>query len=293
MLNTEAVKTMLETGGATLADIATHFNTSLVDVHEFVRNHGIREPNLEAETLKHIWKLGSAEAGRTAEGWERLLWDDEAGDVINGIDTSRTDGNINALEILRYYHGGCRCWYTGRPTELVMAADADQSNILVSNLVPVVEEIVDERFRETPPFIVDERFTFETGVRLNVSIEHRFDRLLGRAFNQVLVEHQVERWLAPYLNRHEPVEILSPYCLPATPELLGLWVWRQLETKALMKGLARIRLDFGAWPTAYITKQALLFQTKQMLQRQFGRRSVVIKQPPVRSKPNGSRLIKL
>lgn len=299
MLEVEAVKAMLEASGTTLAGIATHYNVPLSEVYGFAREHGITEPTLESPGCRSLRKLCSAQYGKTAEHWERLLWDDEAGSIVNGIDTSRMDGKINAVDIVRYYHGCCNCLFTGEPTDSVMAADGHQANILISNLMPLTKQVGDKRFNDTAPFIVDKQYTITApdgrGIRVSITLDMWFDKLLSDPFNEIYVDHAVEHWLEPYLSAHSLIDILSAYDLPATPTLVCLWIWRQLSTKALLKGLARVKLEQWARPTAYVTKQAVLFQTKKMIERQLGRRNIVtpLVQPAAQQQATGSRLIQL
>jgi len=278
MLSPTAVKSMLESGTATFADIAAHFHVPLGDVYQLARSNGLEEPTLESPAMRETRELIGAVTQPSACEWERLLWDDDDGYVVNGVDTRTTTGNINANEVIRFYHGGCNCLYTNRPTDLVMAADANQTNILVSNLVPIVGEVVEERFKESPPFVVQHAYTFNIGLafamKLTVSTEHRFDKLLGSASNQLFIDACIERWVEPYFERM-PLASILPYDLPYTAELLNVWIWRQLETKALLKGLATLKLELPGWPTVYLSKHTILFQLKQMLQRQFGRRSIL------------------
>lgn len=298
MLERTAVETMIRSGSATLADIATHFNVSLADVYSFAREHGLKEPTLE--DLNHVKMLTRARKQKSAIGWERLLSDDRDGRIVNGIDTLKTSSNVNAVDVINYYHGACRCYYTGEPTDILMAADANPQNILVSNLVPIVQAVMDERFKDTSPFVLDNRFTFAGGIEpinVAITIEHRFDKILGSACNRPLVEESVETWLQPYLDRFTPADILDLYELPMTPDLLALWVWRQLERKALLKGLARVKVELQSQAVGYVTKHTVLNQCRQMLQRQFGQRSVLSASPAVMP-PRGhgsapERLIKL
>lgn len=291
-LSETTVRTMLQSGGATLADVAAHFNLPLSDLYDYCRQHGLRESTLSDDDT--IRKLIQAQHPQPPNDWERLLWDDEEGYVINGVDTRTTAGNINADEIIRYYHGNSNCLYTDRPTDLVMAADANQNNILISNLIPIVNEVVAERFKETPTFI--SHHLYESGpsgqrIKLTIGIEHRFDKLLGTSANRQFLDAVFVRWIRPYFER-VPLHHILPYDLPATSELLTVWLWRQLETKALLKGLASLKLEVWQRPTTYLTKQTVLFQTTQMLQRQFGRRNIMTAQPPPLPKQD-PRLIKL
>jgi hypothetical protein len=78
---------------------------------------------------------------------------------------------------------------------------------------------------------------------------------------------------------------------------LGLWVWQQLEKRALLKGMARVKVKRPELPAVFITKQQILSHTREMLARQFGQRSVITSEPAVMP-PQGrgsapARLIKL
>jgi hypothetical protein len=282
MLDPIALKSMMESGNGTFADIATHFQISLATVKSFADQHGLKEPTLADPQSHHIRQLVSAEATSSATNWERLLTDDDAGNTINGIDTLTTDGRVNAVDIITFYHGALVCMYSGARTDSVMAVDGNQNNFLISNLMPISEDVVAARFRETPPLLAELDYAFDSPrpIKLRLVFEHRFDKMLGTSVNKLLVDECVDKWVRPYLQ-HELREILASYGLPATPDTLALWLWQQLSTKALLKGLSTLRLKFESNLgrrtdyEAILTKHAVLFQVRQMMQRQFSRRSIV------------------
>jgi hypothetical protein len=297
MLDKTAVSAQLD-AGATLADIAQNRNMPLRDVHAFAVEH-----NLSEQTLMQLDRCTRATLTRarwSAPHWERLIADDPECRVINGIDTRTTTGNINAQDILTHYHGAVRCFYTGEPTDMVMPADATPHNMLVSNLVPLTKEVMQERFQHVTPVIEDLPVTL-TGpdgtVRVGITTDHKFDKLLGAGMNVRHVEQAIDLWVRPYIEHHSFEEILTCFDCPATSVLSALWVWRQLEKRALVKGLARVKVEIDSKPIAYVTKAAVLAQTQMMLQRQFGERVIATAQPAVMPPPGQgaqpARLIKL
>lgn len=297
MLDKTAVSAQLDTG-ATLADIARNHGSSLQDVHELAKQNALAEQTLMQVGRSERSLLTRARA--PASHWERLIADDEECRVINGIDTRTTTGNINAQDILTYYHGSVRCFYTDEPTDAVMPADGSPQNMLISNLVPLAQDVLRDRFSHTTNVIEDMCFTMtgpDGAVRISVTTDHKFDKLLGAGMNQEHVEMAMRRWIRPYVESHSFDDILNCYQCPGTPILSALWVWRQLEKRALLKGLARIKIEFDGKPIAYVTKSAVLNQTQLMLQRQFGERVIATAQPAVMPPPGQSaspaRLIKL
>lgn len=293
MLEETAVKTMLE-AGATFADVATAQAVTLAEVQGFCVAHDLAEPTLQQ--LSHIRKLAGAQHPQGAAHWERLLRDDVDGHIVNGINTQKSDGNVNALEIIRHYHGECRCYYSDESTDLVMSADGNPQNLLVSNLVPITQSVLDARFRDTMTFLLDMQYEYEH-FTVSLMVEHRFDKLLGTGFNRTLVDEAMDQWIRPYGERYWPIDILEYFEVPASPDLLALWVWQQLEKRALLKGMARVKVERESWYAGYATKQQILAHTKQMLARQFGQRSVLTSQPAVMPPPGHgpapARLIKL
>lgn len=292
MLEPKAIRTMLE-AGATFADVARQQGASLTDVHNFCRDNDLKEPT--PLTLSHIRKLAAAQHPQGAVDWERLIADDGTGNRINGIDTATSNGNVNAQEIIAYYHGECRCIYSNEQTDNVMAADGNPQNLLVSNLVPVTKEVLDQRFRDT--YVALNDVTYRYGqFTVSLTVQHRFDKVLGTGFNRLLIDASMEQWIEPY-GDYAPRDILAAYGLPGTPDLMAMWVWRKLEKRALIKGMARVKVERDTWYTAYLTKQQVLDHTKQMLARQFGQRSVMTAEPAVMPPPGHgsapSRLIKL
>lgn len=297
MLDKTAVSAQLD-ASATLADISRNHNVPLQEVHAFAAEH-----NLSEQTLMQLDRSARSMLTRArapAPHWERLIADDPGCRVINGIDTRTTTGNINAQDILTHYHGAVRCFYTNEPTDMVMPADASPHNMLVSNLVPLTKEVMQERFQHVTPVIEDlpVALTGPDGtVRVSITTDHKFDKLLGAGMNVRHVEQAIDLWVRPYIEHHSFEEILACFDCPATPVLSALWVWRQLEKRALVKGLARVKVEIDSKPLAYVTKAAVLAQTQMMLQRQFGERVIATAQPAVMPPPGQgaqpARLIKL
>lgn len=280
MLDKTAIQSMLD-AGATYADVAQQTDVSLLEAQCFCEANELTERSLMQ--FSHLRKLSAGQHPDGARQWERLLADDRDGRVVNGIDTLRSGGKIAAQEIIDHYHGSCRCYYSNEPTEQVMAADADAQNLLISNLVPITQSVLDERFRDT---CVTTTFLSYRYVNFTVSltVQHRFDKLLGSGFNEMLVDAAMQQWIAPYGESYSMAQILAPYELPGTPDLLALWAWRQLEKRALLKGIGKVAVQPGAI-SAIVTKHQVLHYTRQMLARQFGQRSVLTSQPAVMPPP--------
>lgn len=297
MLDKTAVSAQLD-AGATLADIAHNHSVPLPEAHAFAAQHDLAESTLMQ--LGRSVRSMLVRSRAPATHWERLIADDDECRVINGIDTKTTTGNINAHDILTHYHGDVRCFYTNEPTDVVMPADAAPQNMLISNLVPLTQDVLRERFQHTSTVIEDLPVTIlgpDGTVRLGITTDHKFDKLLGAGMNVEHVEQAVDRWIRPYIEKCSLPDILACFACPATPVLLALWVWRQLEKRALVKGLARVKVEMVGQPTAYMTKSAVLNQTQLMLQRQFGDRVIATSQPAVMPPPGQgappARLIKL
>jgi hypothetical protein len=277
MLEVEAVKAALASG-STLANVAQQFGVTLSEVYGFAQEHDLKEqPTTAAERLQ-------VEALRPAAQWERLIADDQECRVINGVDSRTTDGKVSALDIIRYYHGEARCYYTDEPTDLVMAADGVPGNLLVSNLVPIARPVLEERFGHTCNVIEDDSFDLfgPSGTfRVSVTTDHKLDKRLGAGMNTLLLHAAVDRLVRPYVQNYSIADILVCFGCPDTSVLFALWVWRQLEKQALLKGLARVKVERPEWPIAYVTKAAVLNQTQAMLQRQIGERVIATAQPAV------------
>lgn len=279
MLEKTAIQSMLD-AGATYADVARQMNVSLAEAQSHCEVYKLTE-----RSLMHFGHLRRLTAGQHIDGakrWELLLADDFDGRVINGIDTLKTDGRIAAQEIISHYHGECRCYYSNEPTDQVMAADGDAQNLLISNLVPIAQSVLDERFRDTCITTVVASFGYSQ-FTVRLTVQHRLDKLLGSGFNTALVTSAMGQWIEPYAEQFTPQQILEAYELPGTPDLLALWVWRQLEKVALLKGMSEVTVLTPGHDSleATVTKQQILHYTRQMLARQFGQRSVLTSQPAV------------
>ena len=297
MLEAKAVSAMLQ-AGATLADIAETRKLPLKEVHEFVKQHGLAECTLLQ--LQHLRSITSV-THESSAAWTRLLSDDDDGYVINGLDTRTMSEQVTPQTILRYYCGDdLRCYYTNEPTDVVMPADNVPPNILLSNLVPVNKDAAEARFGSTATFTEETDVCYSgpsDAVTIGITIEHKFDKLLGGSMNVALIHAMLEQWIRPYIEKNTPEQILACYGVPFRPLLLALWVWRQLERRAFLKGMARVKVSVGNLPAAYVTKAAVLNQVKMLLQRQLGERVIATAQPAVMP-PQGraappARLIKL
>lgn len=285
MLDIQTADSILKNGG-TFAKVAKETNVRLPEAYRFCLENNLSEPTtLQVQKVKLLLQQP---CDHKADEWERLLVD---GTVINGIDTVKMDDNVRPSDIVSHYHGESRCYYTDAPTDIIMMADGDQQNLLISNLVPICTETLEQRFRHTMVTTGSSKHQFGP-LDVTVQIEHRFDRQLGSCMNGKLLKTAFLTWIAPY-GQFLMRDVMACFDLPPTPDMLALWVWQQLEKKALLKGLSSITVANASW-SASVTKHQILNHTRQMLARQFGQRSVVT--PAVRPPGGGpapSRLIKL
>lgn len=213
--------------------------------------------------------------------WEQLLCDDPDGHSICGVNTLTCSGNVSGDDIIRHYHGDDpRCVFTGEPTQQLFAADANPQNFLVSNMVPATAEQIHLHYSETIP--AQHRQLFRLGCfEVTILIEHRADRLTGQVIGSDYLARLVDQYLGPYLSLHD-VEAVLDQILPVgmSPTLFAgaVWAWRQLETRGLLKGLAQLELRHvdAIDQTASVNKMVVLHQARQMMQREFNKRNVVV-----------------
>lgn len=274
------IKTMIEASHASIPQLAHHFKVSPSDLIAFLGSDGegrepIKQPTALDVQYKHIAKLYSAQRPESVD-WELLLFDDANKRFINGIDTLTTDGRINANDILAYY-GQTRCVYSGEVTSTVMAADGSSQNFLISNLIPVTTEIVKERrFEDVNMMFVcgkDYEFVGPSGkTKVGIHLHSRFDRTLGAAFNTLHLDALVDQWIKPWFELFSLSDIL-PIGMVPTPEVLSLWVWRQLSSVAFVKGLARVEVVTGG-VSAFVTKDSYIQTVVGLMQRAAQSRAV-------------------
>lgn len=281
-MDAETVKTMMETGHATVAHIASHFDKTLAEVNTFLSENDIVPPTALHSQYRHIGKLVSAQKEAEVD-WEGLVWDDDKRRFLNGIDTLTTDGRINANDILKHYHpeDDLRCVYTNEITDTVMAADGNPQNFLVTNLIPIDEKIVKERKfdQPLPMFIVGKEYTFvhdggagnSSQVKVGIHLHGRFDAMLGATFNELYIDAVTEQWLRPWFDNFGHSELLGG--LPPTAELLALWVWRHLSIVAFLKGMARVEVERNG-VSAFVTKDSYMQMVVGLMQRAAQSRAI-------------------
>lgn len=270
------VKTMLESGGASLAHLADHFKVPLREVEAFVDEHEIKRPTCLDEQYRRITKILSAER-LTRVPWEQLVFDDPELRHVNGIDTHVIDGGVNAEEILKFYQADLRCMLTNKPTTSVAAIDNNAQNFLISNLMPIDEDEGKRREYDQvlPMLIVGKEYDLQSrpNIKIGVYLLGRLDPRFGAIFRETYVDEVMEQWLLPYLKLG-PREIL-PEGLPVSTELLALWVWRHLSTVAFLKGLARIEITLDG-VSAIVTKDQYLAMVVGILQNAVQSRAMVL-----------------
>lgn len=247
-MDTTTITTMLESGHATVADLAKHFGKPQHEIREFLREHQIPTPTVQHPSYQHIRKLMAMERFDPAP-LDGLLYDDPQHNVINGINCATSTPNLKADDILRWYHGELHCMFTGDPTATVAAVDGNAQNFLVTNLIPVTNELFTQRFQHSPPLYTSYRFTSH-GVELELHFLHRYDKLFGGSIKPMFIEAVVDQWVRPYCEN--VTDTLAPYA--ATAEHFALWVWRHLSTQ-LVKGLARIDCHIGAVGSSLTAQQ--------------------------------------
>jgi len=279
MLDPTAVKTMVESGHATIAHLAAHFDVPIWEIKKFLSDQDIPEPRCQDAQYRYMRKLESVQRVEPAD-WESLVFDDDQHRWVNGIDTLTTDGAVKGNEILQRYHGELRCCYTNEPTDVIMAIDGNPQNFLVTNLVPITEGVIRERFSHVPLFVAGKTYRFEPeekgpkrfDIELGIHLQQRLDTSFGAAFKEDYVDALVSQWVIPYFNLLDHDKILGPG-IPPTPELFALWAWRQLSTVALLKGLARVEVKIGD-VAAFVTKDSYLQMVVGLLQRAVQSRAV-------------------
>lgn len=281
-----AVKTMVESGHATAAHLARHFQVSLKEMEQFLQENDIPRPTAVDPQFRHITKLASAQRPEMVP-WEDLVFDDAEHRFLNGIDldTIGEPPRVNAKEIFRYYfRGEPRCFYTGQEVDSLMAFDTNPQNFLISNLVPAKKEIADARGFEgiLPMMVVSKTYKIPNlpfagiadacGTEITINLLGRFDPTYGAVLNEPYLDATIEQWVDPYLGQHQ-LEDLMPEHTPVTAETLVLWLWRHLSTVAFLKGLVRLDVKYRE-VTATLTKDLYLQMVTALMQRAVQSRAI-------------------
>ncbi len=272
-MDIETINTMIATSHASVAHLASHFDTTPNKVMAFLKENGIDAPRAVDESFSHIQKLYGAERTSVAD-WEQFFWDDEEKRYINGIDTMTMDGRINANEILKFYHGDLKCWFTGEKTAAVTAFDGNPQLFLISNLIPIAEEVAKRRqFDQPVPSMVAGRSYGEPGgIEFDIKLFGRFDPVLHGVLNAGYIDQTVEQWVLPYFE-HSPSGFLPEGITPSA-ETIALWLWRHLSTTAMVKGLAQVEVKYRG-VSASMTKDIWFQVVMGLMKRAFESRSVV------------------
>ena len=274
-MDPSAVRNMIESGHASVAHVAKHFDTTPAEVEAFLHEHDIKRPNALAEQYKHIRKLSTAQRPTTPD-WELLVYDDPEKKYLNGIDMEGTDGRINAEVILaHYYDGPLVCWFSGDPTDTVAACDGNAGNFIVSNLLPVTREIAKERQIDSglPMMVASKTYGFkDVPFSLTLHLQGRLDPSYGSIINETYLDEVIGQWIEPYLTDFSIKDIL-PEGFPPTPEYFILWMWRHLSTVAMLKGIARIDVRFGS-VEAFMSKESYLQVVVGLMQRAVQSRAI-------------------
>jgi hypothetical protein len=267
------IQTMLESGHASVAHLASHFKVSLDEMLKFMVENEIPVPTMKDPQYDYLRKLQAAQRPGKID-WESLVYDDAEKRVVNGIDTLTTGQDIRPDHITKHYHGDLHCMFTGEPTELVLSIDGTD-NFLITNLVPISDSSVKERFKNAPLFITEKSYSFENPghdrIRIILSFLLRLDITLGASFKDTYVDGTIDQWLAPYFEKFAHRDILGN--LPATPEFLALWIWRHLSTIALLKGLAKVQVECDG-VSAFVTKDSYLQMVVGMITRAAQSRAI-------------------
>lgn len=274
-MDVTAVTTMVESGHASTAHLAKHFKVSLKEVEDFLRENGIKRPTALSPQYRHIVKLASAQRTHPVP-WEDLVFDDEEHHFVNGIDLRKTDGKLKAKEMLRYYQGGEPiCFFTGEPTDALMAFDGNPQNYLITNMVPALPKIAEERgFEEVLPMIIAAK-TYEVRllgiqkVEISIHLHGRFDPTYGAVLNEPYLDATIEQWVEPYFW----LDSILPEHVPVTAETLALWLWRHLSTTAFVKGIVRLDVKFGGVRST-LTNDLYLQMVSALMQRAVQSRAI-------------------
>lgn len=279
-LDRTAVETMIDSGHASVAHLARHFDVSVPEIESFLRENGINFPHGMLPQYRHISKLASAQL-LDKVGWRQLVFDDPEQRWVNGIDLGTTDGKIQAQDIVIHYQGELRCLYTNEPTNTVMAFDGNTQNFLVTNLVPVSQEAINARDinpdEEIPMLVAHKTYTFEgsnENVEMSIHLIGRLDPTIGLVFNERYIDAIVDQWVRPYFEEIK-LDCILPQGVPKTPEMFALWLWRHLSTVAFLKGLARIDVKLNSGATAVVSKDLYLQMVVGLLQRAVQSRATV------------------
>lgn len=294
-MDVTAVKTMVESGHASSAHLAKHFEVTLKEAEDFLAENDIRRPTALDPQYRHISKLASAQRPHQVP-WEDLVFDDEAHNFINGINLDETDGRLNAQDIFRYYQGGePRCFYTGAPADSLLAFDGNPQNYLITNMIPVLPKVAEDRgFEDDLPMMIasklyeiDNLANTAAGPRkaskvvLGIHLHGRFDPTYGAVLNEPYLDATIEQWVEPYVGWFHPREFL-PEHIPATAETLLLWMWRHLSTTAFVKGITRLDVEFDGVRST-LTNDLYLQMVSALMQRAVQSRAI--------SRPSGNGIV--
>jgi len=284
-LDAPTIQTMIDTGSATIPDLACHFKRTIQEVNEFLNDNDVAPPGMHAEQYRYMRKFFAAERPSSFDHLD-LVYDDPAHLFINGIDTVKLNSQPDAISIVQHYNRDQKivCPFTNEPTTSVMMLDGNPSNFLVTNIMPITEKAFGERFEESPVVVSGQRYRFvpEKGIRhyditLGIDLCGRFDRKYGALFKEEYMTAIVNQWVRPYFERIDHSKIL-PDGFPTTAELMSLWLWRHLSTVAQLKGLARIELSLDA-VQSFMTKDTYLGIVGQELKKVLNSRHIVQASP--------------
>ncbi len=276
-LDKTAITTMLNAGHASVAHLAKHFEVSIRDMDDFLRENEIRPPNALNPQFRHITKLIAAERPEKVD-WESLVFDDNPErSRINGVNLVTVDNSfkVNAKDMLLYYseEEEMRCFFTDEQTDSVMAFDGNVQNFLVTNLMPTAPGLGEYRcFNEVLPMMISKKSYSFVEVEISLKIHGRFDPANGAVFNPEYIDALVEQWVAPYFDEFSFKDIL-PAPMPPTPELFALWLWRHLSTVAMMKGLTEISVKI-AGVESILSKDLYLQMVVGLMQRAVQSRAI-------------------
>lgn len=284
-LDASTIQTMIDTGSATIPDLACHFGRTLQEITEFLREHDIAAPGMHAEQYRYMRKFYAAERPSRFDFLD-LVYDDPGHQFINGIEIAKLNAQPDAFSIVQHYNPGQEivCPFTNEPTTSVMMLDSNPSNFLVTNIMPVTEQAFEDRFESSPVVVTGQRYRFvpEKGIRhyditLGIDLCGRFDRKYGALFKEEYMTAIVNQWVRPYFERIDHSKIL-PDGFPTTAELMALWLWRHLSTVAQLKGLARIEVNLDA-VQSFMTKDTYLGIVGQELKKVLSSRHIVQASP--------------
>ncbi len=283
MLTAELLRERVD-AGQNFATIADESNVSLEHVYKLARQNKIAEQPLRlSRDSKNI---------REPREFDALLADEPG--VFNGIDTATLTRQIVPIDIARYYHGArgqasTVCHYTGETTDLLLSADGNQNNLLISNLLPLTRDVAEQRFADTAQVIEESRYTIATEhavYRVKIETEHRYDKTTYEGADSHGIERAVLETIEPYVTRYTRDDILACFDCPVNDISMATWVWLRLERIGMVKGLSRVSFRTNPSHAAIVTKQMMNLQLQAVVNRKMNER--VIARPtgtPV-AKPN-------